>query len=136
MKAPPLGLFCLWMPEGRYPLESRFGGCFKKRLEKNGIIVVASFVSPYLDSREFARSQATNFVEVYMKSSVGACENRDDQGHYLKARQGEFSYFPGVDVDYEKRNNPEIVVDIDETTPDQAAEQIVEYLRRHVINDG
>lgn len=103
-------------------------------LEKNGVIVIASFVSPYLKSREFARQQANVFVEVYMKSTLEACEKRDKKGHYQKARQGEFSYFPGIDLEYEESLNPELVIDIDNSTLDHAADQIISYLKRNVLN--
>lgn len=103
-------------------------------LEKNGIVVIASFVSPYRESRVFARAQATNFVEVYMKSTVEACEKRDEKGHYQKARLGEYRYFPGVDIDYEEPVTPEIVIEVDKTTSEDAVKQIVNYLRKNIIN--
>ena len=103
-------------------------------LEKNGVIVVASFVSPYLKSREFARQQANIFVEVYMNSTPEACEKRDEKGNYQKARQGEFSNFPGVDIEYEESPRPELVIDVDSSTQDQAVEEIVSYLKRNVIS--
>lgn len=103
-------------------------------LEKNGVIVVASFVSPYRQSRDFARSVATHFVEIYMKSTVEACERRDSKGHYQKARLGEYQNFPGVDVAYEVPIKPELIIDIDHITQDQAVSQIVAYLRNNVIN--
>ncbi len=103
-------------------------------LEKNGVIVVASFVSPYVKSREFARSQATNFVEVYMQTTVEACEQRDEKGHYAKARNGEYMNFPGVDAPYDAPVNPDITIDVDRTTLDEAVEQVVGYLRKNVLN--
>lgn len=104
-------------------------------LEKNGVIVVASFVSPYAESRRFARSVAKNFVEVYMQSTVEACERRDEKGHYALARKGEYKYFPGVDVDYDVPEHPEITVEVDEKTTDEAARQIVEYLKKNILNN-
>lgn len=103
-------------------------------LEKNGVIVVASFVSPYRDSRNFAREQANNFLEVYMKTTVEACEKRDHKGHYAKARSGEYRHFPGVDAEYEEPVDPEITIAVDEMTTDEAAQQILGYLRKNVIN--
>ena len=103
-------------------------------LEKNGVIVVASFVSPYAKSRRFARSVATNFVEVYMRSTVEACEQRDDKGHYAKARAGEYQNFPGVDVDYDVPETPEITIDVDGISKDDAVSQVVGYLRKNVLN--
>jgi adenylylsulfate kinase len=102
-------------------------------LEKNGVCVVASFVSPYQGGRQFARSLARNFIEVHMKSTVEACEKRDTKGHYEKARRGEYRYFPGVDMEYEEPLNPEITIDADHLSLEEAAEKIVTYLRRHVM---
>ncbi len=103
-------------------------------LEKNGVIVIASFVSPYEQSRNFARSVAKNFVEVYMDTTVDACEKRDSRGHYAKARNGEYKYFPGVDIDYEKPQNPEIIIPVDSQSIEESAAQIVSYLKKNVIN--
>lgn len=99
-------------------------------LEKNGVIVVASFVSPYRQSREFARSQARNFVEVYMNTTVEDCEQRDEKGHYAKARSGEYLHFPGVDAEYEVPENPEIIIDVDRQAMEESADQIMRYLQK------
>jgi adenylylsulfate kinase len=104
-------------------------------LEKNGVIVVASFVSPYAESRRFARSVATNFVEVYMQTTVEACEQRDDKGHYAKARLGEYQNFPGVDVAYDVSENPEIVIDVDRVSVDEAVKQITDHLKSNFLNN-
>jgi len=102
-------------------------------LEKNGVIVVASFVSPYEQSRSFVREVTNNFIEVYMDTTVDACEKRDERGHYAKARCGEYQYFPGVDIEYEKPKNPEIVVSVDSQTVEESAAMIAKYLKKHVI---
>jgi adenylylsulfate kinase len=70
-----------------------------------------------------------------MNSTPEACEKRDEKGHYLKARQGEFSNFPGVDIDYEETPKPEIVIDIDIVSIDDAVNQIVNYLKRNILNN-
>lgn len=111
----------------------RRAGHLCSMLEKNGVSVVASFVSPYRESRRFARSLNANFIEVHMQSTVAACEQRDDKGHYAKARQGEYKFFPGVDVPYEEPLQAEIIIPVDETTPSDAARKIVEYLKKEVI---
>jgi len=111
----------------------RRSGHLCSMLEKNGVSVIASFVSPYRPSRDFARSIAGNFVEVYMQTTPEACEKRDTKGHYRKARAGEYHYFPGVDVDYEAPLQPEVVIDVEQSSHEQAAAQIVSYLRRRVL---
>ncbi|MEZ4485101.1 MAG: adenylyl-sulfate kinase [Syntrophotaleaceae bacterium] len=79
-------------------------------LEKNGVIVVASFVSPYRSSRRFARQMSSNFVEVHLNSTVEACEQRDTQGHYARARRGEYRYFPGCTSTTKRRKTPRSVL--------------------------
>jgi adenylylsulfate kinase len=111
----------------------RRSGHLCARLEKNGIIVVASFVSPFRDSREFARVQAKHFVEVYLKTTVENCALRDEQGHYAKAHAGEYQYFPGVHIDYQEPDNAEIVVDVDRVSHKEAVDQIVGYVRKKII---
>ena len=102
-------------------------------LEKNGVIVVASFVSPYAKSRQFARGVTRNFVEIYMQTTVEACEQRDQKGHYAKARSGVFKDFPGVDAPYEIPEAPEITIDVDGVTMEEASRQIVAYLRKRFL---
>jgi len=102
-------------------------------LEKNGVIVVASFVSPYAASRQFARSVAKNFIEVYMQASVEACEKRDHKGHYAKARKGEYRHFPGVDAPYEVPQTPEITIDVEGVSTADAADQIISYLKKNIL---
>ena len=104
-------------------------------LEKNGVIVVASFVSPYAKSRQFARGVAKNFVEVYMKTTVDECEKRDTKGHYAKARSGEYKDFPGVDAPYDVPESPEIIIDVDHTSTEDAVVQIMSYLRKNILSN-
>jgi len=105
-------------------------------LEKNGVIVVASFVSPYGQSRQFARSVSANFVEVYMKSTVEACEQRDPKGHYAKARSGEYQNFPGVDAQYDVPEQAEVTIDVDHVSTEEAVKQISDYLRKNFLNNN
>lgn len=114
----------------------RRSGHLASMLEKNGVIVVASFVSPYRDSREFARSLARNFVEVYMKTTPEACRRRDTKGAYEKAINGEFSHFPGVHIQYEEPSAPEIVIDVDNVSTEEAVEQIMRHLKKNYLKIG
>jgi adenylylsulfate kinase len=102
-------------------------------LEKNGIIVIASFVSPYRESRDFARSLAKNFVEVYMRTTPEACEARDEHGHYRQARAGLLPNFPGVNSPYEEPLHPQIIIDVDHTSTEQAARQVSQYLKKKIL---
>jgi adenylylsulfate kinase len=115
-------------------LHIKRSGHLAAMLEKNGVIVVASFLSPYRESREFIREVAGNFIEVYMNTTSEDCARRDPKGNYHKARAGEFKYFPGVDVAYEAPANPEITIDVEGTSTEEAARQILGYLKKNILN--
>ena len=76
----------------------------------------------------------SNFIEVYMQTTVAACEQRDNKGHYAKARSGEYQNFPGIDVEYEAPVNPEIKITVDAMTIEDSSKQILDYLKKHFIN--
>ena len=86
-------------------------GFMASRLEHHGVIVIASFISPYRQARQFVRDLCSNFIEVYVKASIDECTRRDVKGLYKKALAGEIKEFTGIDDPYEEPENPEIVVD-------------------------
>jgi adenylylsulfate kinase len=105
-------------------------GYLASRLEKHGVSVVASFVSPYEESRQFVRKLCRNFVEVYVSTPVEACERRDVKGLYAKARRGEIQNFTGVNDPYEAPSNPDLVVDTDGISVEEAGRQVLDMLER------
>ena len=101
-------------------------------LEKHGVIVIASFVSPYRQARDFARRMCGNFIEVYVSASLQECASRDVKGLYRKAQQGLIENFTGIDDPYEPPENPEIVVDTENQTVDQSVAVIASYIKRYL----
>ena len=95
-----------------------------------GLIVLASFISPYRVDRDAVRANlpAGQFVEVYVKVSLEAAEQRDPKGLYKKARSGQITGFTGIDDPYEEPTNAEIVIDTQSSSPVQSAAQIISYL--------
>lgn len=106
-------------------------GYLASTLERHGVFVVASFISPYEESRRFVRGLCRRFVEVYVNTPLEECERRDVKGLYARARRGELPQFTGVSDPYEPPPDPEVVVDATGTTPDGAARQVFDYLWRH-----
>ena len=106
-------------------------GYLASTLEKNGVFVVASFVSPYEDSRQFVRSLCPNFIEVYVATPLEECERRDVKGLYAKARRGEIVNFTGIDDPYERPVDSELVIDTREVTAAAAAGAVMAELQRH-----
>jgi adenylylsulfate kinase len=95
-----------------------------------GVIAITSFISPYAKDRDAARAllKSGEFLEVYVKVSLEAAEQRDPKGLYKKARAGQIKGFTGIDDPYEAPTSPEILIDTETTTAVQAAEQILREL--------
>lgn len=98
-------------------------------LARNGVAVIASFVSPYRETRDRAREIIGNFVEVYVKCSLKTCIMRDPKGLYKRALKGEISNMTGIQDPYEEPLNPEVVVDTEKYTPEECCEKIIEALK-------
>ncbi|HKK58288.1 MAG TPA: adenylyl-sulfate kinase [Salinivirga sp.] len=105
-------------------------GFLASKLEENGVTVIASFISPYRESRDFVRSQCQNFVEVYVSTPLEVCEERDVKGLYKKARKGEITQFTGIDDPYEAPENPEIEIDTSKHGIEDSVEMIMKRIRK------
>lgn len=105
-------------------------GFLAAMLEKHGVIVVASFVSPYRESRAFVRKLCHNFIEIHVSTPLEVCEKRDVKGLYRKARRGEISNFTGISDPYEPPKQPDLVLPTDKISVDGAVNRILTLLRR------
>jgi len=95
-----------------------------------GLIVLTAFISPYRAERRMARQLFAEgeFIEVFMDTPLEVAEARDPKGLYKKARRGELKNFTGVDAPYEAPEAPELVVNTAGTTPEAAADVLVDSL--------
>ncbi len=94
-------------------------------LARNGVIVLASVISPYRDDRDAVREMhAGRFVEVHVATPVDVCASRDVKGLYAKQRAGELSGLTGVDDPYEPPLQPEVVVRTQEQSVEESVEQV------------
>ena len=103
-------------------------GFLASKLEKHGIFVVASLVSPYAESRDFARRLCRRFVEVYVATPLEECERRDPKGLYARARRGEIAQFTGIDDPYEPPARPELTIDTRAVSVDEGCRRILDRL--------
>jgi hypothetical protein len=67
-------------------------------------------------------------VEVFVDCPVEVCERRDVKGMYKKAKAGEIKDFTGVDDPYEAPPHPEIVLKVDQTTPQECRDLVLQKL--------
>ncbi|MFZ1291346.1 MAG: adenylyl-sulfate kinase [Melioribacteraceae bacterium] len=107
-------------------------GYLSSKLESQGIFVVATFLSPYSESREFVKKLCNNFIEIYISTSAEYCEKIDDKGIYVKAKQGLIENFPGVSSEYEIPKNPTLTIDTEKVTRNEAAEIIFNHLKKYI----
>ncbi len=95
-----------------------------------GIVVLAAFVSPYKEDRQYVRDIVgdDSFFEVYVKCSVEVCEKRDPKGHYKKAKAGIIKEYTGVSAPYEEPENPDLVIDTEELNVEESVKAVLEFL--------
>ena len=99
-----------------------------KLLVKNNFTAIIPLISPYRETRDLARKEIPNFVEVYVKASLDTCIKRDPKGLYQKAKNGEITNLTGLQSPYEEPQNPELVLDTEKSTPQQCLDMITSKL--------
>jgi bifunctional enzyme CysN/CysC len=97
-----------------------------------GLVAVAPLISPYAAGRADARAvhaaAGLPFFEVYVRTPIDVCEQRDPKGLYARARAGELAGFTGVDDPYEEPVAPDLLIDGAAVTPAEGAAMVVELL--------
>ena len=101
-----------------------------KLLAKNGVTTIIPLISPYRETREFARNEIPNFVEVWVKASVDECKKRDPKGLYKKAMAGEITNLTGLQSPYEEPTNPELILDTEKSSPQECLKMLVATLTK------
>ncbi len=108
-------------------------GHLASMLEKQGIISIASFVSPYRTSREFVKSICDNYIEIYLKTSTEFARQFDQNGLFEKAEKGEISNVPGIDITYETSQKPDLIIDMEKISLDEAKNQVMAFLNEKYL---
>src|SRR5207249_10413938 len=81
-------------------------------LQRNGVFVLVSAISPYKSTRDAARSLVgRDFVEIHVAPPLEECIRRDVKGLYAKAIAGEIKQFTGISDPYEAPESPELRID-------------------------
>ncbi len=105
-------------------------GFVAQLLSKNGVGVIASFISPYTERRQHLRETVENFIEVYVSTPLEVCEERDGKGLYKKARAGEIKNFTGISDPYEEPQNPEILLKPHQDPLELSVDKVISYLKK------
>jgi bifunctional enzyme CysN/CysC len=97
---------------------------------ERGLITIVSLVSPIEADREQARRivGAERFFEVHCDASVEACEARDQNELYARARRGEIEGLTGVDAPYEAPRDPLVRLDTENVPLGENLERLLRSL--------
>ena len=97
------------------------------------VLCLCAFISPYREDRARLRAGMAqgDFLEIYVRASLAACEQRDPKGLYKKARAGQIPDMTGIGAPYEEPEKPEVVVDTEHGQLEQNVSHLLEFLERH-----
>lgn len=115
----------------------RRAGEVAKLFADAGVIVLASFISPYARGRQLARRHHDQadlpFFEVFVDCPLEVAEERDPKGLYARARAGEIRGMTGIDAPYERPAEPELVLKSAQRGLDEEVAMVVELLERRGV---
>ncbi|MBI6119751.1 adenylyl-sulfate kinase [Salegentibacter maritimus] len=103
-----------------------------KILVASGSLVLASFIAPMQRNRDLIKEiiGEQNYIEVFVNTSLEECERRDVKGLYKKARAGEIKNFTGIDAPYENPVNPDIEINTEKESLEEATHRIFKLLQK------
>jgi adenylylsulfate kinase len=103
-------------------------------LARNGVLVLASVVSPFADARNGVRrhhqDSGSRFLEVHVATPVDICADRDVKGLYAKQRAGNLAGLTGIDGEYEAPSMPELRIDTSGRSVDHAVDELIALLEK------
>lgn len=126
----------------RDDLGNLFGYTYEERMKQNKVVQVLakylvlndinciiSIVAPYETMRKNMRQNlGQNYIQCYLDCDVSVCAKRDVKGYYKKAKENLMENLNGVNEDYEKPLNSELVINTDKYTVEESVDIILGYL--------
>lgn len=94
-----------------------------------GLLVIASFISPFSAERHMVREiVGENFFEIYVEARLETCEERDPKGLYKRARAGVIPKFTGISSPYEAPEKPDLCLNTSDYTLDECVKLFKEFI--------
>ena len=106
-----------------------------KLINDAGLICLAAVIAP----EEAVRQKAAEvigrerFLVIHLDAPLELCRQRDQEGLYEKADEGEIANFPGVSAPYEPPASPDLVLNTAELDVDECVRRIVKLLNERKI---
>ena len=82
-----------------------------KYLSDQGIVVICAILSIFEETRKWNRDNIDRYHEVFVNVSLNNLLLRDTKQIYRKALNGEAKNVVGVDIEFKKPENPNIIID-------------------------
>jgi len=102
---------------------------------KKGTNVIIDATANRRRWRDLARQEIKDFIEVYLRAPIEVCMEREGKRKDLKGapediyKKGRAGWpVPGVTVPYEEPLNPELTIDTNQTSPEEAVKMIEEAI--------
>jgi adenylylsulfate kinase len=99
-----------------------------KLLNRNGINVIVSAITPYRQMRDENKAEIENYVEIWVKSPLDVCISRDIKGLYKKAIDGYITNMTGIQDPFEEPIKTDFICDTNRFNLEECIDQISVYL--------
>lgn len=120
--------------QGRSENIRRVGEVAKLMIDA-GLVVSASFVSPFEKDRELVKDIVgkEHFIEIYVSTPLSECERRDVKGLYKIARDGKIGNFTGISSPFEEPKNPDFSIDTTSISIADASKKILSIILKKIV---
>lgn len=101
-----------------------------KLINDSGLICICAFVAPSSEVRKKVKQAIgeKRFLEIAISAPIEVCRERDKNGHYEKADNGEIVEFPGVSAPYDVPESPDLKLDTNKISVEDCVDRIVRLL--------
>lgn len=96
---------------------------------ETGANVIVSALTANEDARTQVLENVNGLITGYIKCPIEVCAARDPKGLYAQASSGEIDTLIGINSEYRAPQNPDIVVDTDSLSLEDAVNALVDHLR-------
>jgi adenylyl-sulfate kinase len=99
-----------------YSQEERFNYAIQisrmcKFLIEQDINVICATISLFKEVHKFNRDNVKNYFEIFIDCNMQELIRRDQKGIYSRALKGEIKDVVGIDIPFDKPENPELVIE-------------------------
>ena len=102
-----------------------------KLMIDSGTVTLATFISPYKKDREIVKKLvgSSNFIEIFVNTSLKECERRDVKGLYKKAREGKIENMTGITSLYEPPTKPDLEIITDNEDVNDSLKKTIKLIK-------